>query len=130
MKKSHNEIVGVGIDLVDVERIEKAVSTRKAFLKRLYAEEEIRLSNKGKFRFEELAGRFAVKEAVLKVLKTGWRQGVKFNEIIVLNERSGAPYVRLTGRAREVADDLGIKNIYISISHTKTLAVGLAVATR
>jgi len=130
MKKSHNEIVGVGIDLVDVERIEKAVSTRKAFLKRLYAEEEIKLSNKGKFRFEELAGRFAVKEAVLKVLKTGWRQGVKFNEIIVLNERSGAPYVRLTGRAREVADDLGIKNIYISISHTKTLAVGLAVATR
>lgn len=128
-KKNNNSIIGVGIDLVDVDRIESAITRRKSFIKRIYDQREIKLSNRGRFRFEELAGRFAVKEAVFKVLKTGWRQGVKFNEIVVLNESSGAPYIELKGRTRAIAHQLGIKHIFVSISHTKNLAIGLAIGT-
>ncbi len=128
--KNSTEIIGIGIDLVEVSRIEHAIKTKKTFLKRIYSDKEIKLSDRGKFRLEELAGRFAVKEAILKAIKTGWRKGVTFKEVIVLNEPSGAPYVNLTGKARKVADSLGVKNIYISISHTKDLAIGMAIATR
>lgn len=123
-------IIGVGIDLIDVARIRHAVTRRKSFLKRIYSEKEIKLSDRGTLRFEELAGRFAVKEAVFKVLKTGWRSGVTFKDIVVLNEPSGAPYVRLTGQAKEVARKLNITNILISISHTKDLAIGLAIGVK
>jgi holo-[acyl-carrier protein] synthase len=123
------EIVGIGIDLVEVERIERAVIKRASFLKKIFNEKEVKLSDRGVLRYEELAGRFAVKESVLKVLKTGWRKGVTFNEIIVLNHPTGAPFVELTGRALEVARTLGIKQFHVSISHTKKLAVGMAIAT-
>jgi holo-[acyl-carrier protein] synthase len=124
-----DRIIGIGIDLIEVDRIKHAVTKRKSFLPRIYADAEVRLSDRGTLRFEELAGRFAVKESVLKALKTGWSKGVKFNEIIVLNEASGAPYVQLTGTVKKIADDLGIKKILVSISHTRELAVGMAIAT-
>uniref|UniRef100_A0A7C4THB7 Holo-[acyl-carrier-protein] synthase n=1 Tax=candidate division WOR-3 bacterium TaxID=2052148 RepID=A0A7C4THB7_UNCW3 len=124
------EILGVGIDIIEVARIEKAINNRKTFLNKIYSEKEIKLSARGKFRYEELAGRFVVKEAVLKVLKTGWRRGIRFRDIIVLNESSGAPFVVLENRAKEIADELGIKKIFISISHTKELAIGIAIAIR
>lgn len=124
------EIIGIGIDLVEVARIEHAAKRRKFFLKKIYSEQEIKLSDRGVLRYEELAGRFAAKESVLKVLKTGWRQGVTFNEVIILNHPTGAPYVKLTGRAKKVADSLGIKEIHVSISHTKELAIGMAIATK
>lgn len=124
------EIIGIGIDLIEVERIKHAVTTKKNFLKRIYSEREIKLSERGTFRFEELAGRFAAKEAVLKVIKTGWRRGVAFKEVTILNEPSGAPYVTLTGQVKEIADNLGITSIFISISHTKDLAIGLAIGVK
>lgn len=124
------EIIGIGIDIVEVSRIKNAVTTKKNFLDRIYSNKEIKLSDRGKFRFEELAGRFAVKEAILKAIKTGWRRGVKFNEIIVLNESSGAPYVNLIGKIRKFAESLGVKNIHVSISHTKELAIGMAIVTK
>jgi len=124
------EIVGIGIDLVEVPRIKRAVIKRKSFLKKIYNEKEIKLSDRGAFRYEELAGRFAAKEAILKVLKTGWRKGVTFNEVIILNHPTGAPYVELAGRAKQVAESLGIKEIHVSISHSKELAIGMAIATK
>jgi holo-[acyl-carrier protein] synthase len=124
------EIFGIGIDLIEVSRIERAVTKRKLFLERIYDDAEIKLSNRGILRFEELAGRFAVKEAILKALKIGWRRGVKFREIIVLNEASGAPYVQLNGTVKQIADELGVRKILVSISHTKEIAVGMAIATK
>jgi holo-[acyl-carrier protein] synthase len=124
------EIIGIGIDFIEVQRIKEAVEKKKNFLRRIYSEKEIKLSERGKFRFEELAGRFAVKEAILKALKTGWRKGVKYCEIIVLNEPSGAPYVNLTGRTQKIADSLGVKNIFVSISHIKEIAIGMAIVTK
>ncbi len=124
------EIFGIGIDLIEVNRIERAVTKRKLFLSRIYADAEVKLSDRGILRFEELAGRFAVKEAILKALKIGWRRGAKFREIIVLNEASGAPYVQLNGTVKQIADELGVRKILVSISHTKEIAVGMAIAIR
>ncbi|KPJ74567.1 hypothetical protein AMJ52_00190 [candidate division TA06 bacterium DG_78] len=121
------EIIGVGIDIVEVGRIKSAIAEKNNFLKRIFSEKEIKLSERGKFRFEELAGRFAVKEAVFKALKTGWRRGVAFKDIVVLNEPSGAPYVELHGKAQEYASLTGVKNVFVSISHTKGLAVAIVL---
>ncbi len=122
------EIYGVGIDLIEVARIKAAIERHESFVKRIFVQEELKFSNRGVFRYEELAGRFAVKEAVLKALKVGWRQGIGFVDVVVLNEKSGAPYVVLQNRAKKISEDLGIKQIFISISHTKELAIGVAIA--
>jgi holo-[acyl-carrier protein] synthase len=122
-------IIGIGIDLVEVKRIEDAVKKRKNFLERIYTKEEIKLTPEGEFRYQELAGRFAVKEAFFKAIKSGWRKGVTFSDVIVLNEPSGAPYVKLTGKAKEIADSLGAKNVYVSISHTDHIATGIVIIT-
>ena len=122
-------IIGIGIDLVEVKRIEDAVKKRKNFLERIYTKEEIRVNPEGEFRFQELAGRFAVKEAFFKAIKSGWRRGVTFSDVIVLNEPSGAPYIKLTGKAKEIADSLGAKSIYVSISHTDHTATGVVILT-
>lgn len=126
---SSMEIIGIGIDMVEVSRIKQTVITNKTFLERIYSKKEIKLSDRGKFRYEELAGRFAVKEAILKTIKTGWRRGVQFKDIVVLNEKSGAPYATLNGKTKEIAESLGVRNIFVSISHTHDVAVGLAIAT-
>jgi len=123
-------IVGIGIDIVEVGRIRNAVNKKGNFLNRIFSEKEVTLSQRGKFRFEELAGRFAVKEAVFKAIKTGWRKGVTFKDVVVLNEPSGAPYVNLAGKAHEIATSLGVKNIFVSISHTKELAIGMAILVK
>ncbi|MEO0184891.1 MAG: holo-ACP synthase, partial [candidate division WOR-3 bacterium] len=120
------DIFGIGIDIIEVIRIKSAIEKHKTFVNKIFCPEEIRFSDRGVFRYEELAGRFAVKEAVLKAIKTGWRQGIGYRDIVVLNEKSGAPYVVLSGRAKEISDSLKIKKIFVSISHTKDLAIGLA----
>jgi holo-[acyl-carrier protein] synthase len=122
-------IIGIGIDLVEVKRIENAVKNRKNFLERIYTQEEIKVNPRGEFRFQELAGRFAVKEAFFKAIKSGWRRGVMFSDVIVLNEPSGAPYIKLTGRAKEIAEALGVKSIFVSISHIDNLATGMVIVT-
>lgn len=122
-------IIGIGIDLVEVKRIENAVKNRKNFLERIYTQEEIKVNPRGEFRFQELAGRFAVKEAFFKAIKSGWRRGVTFSDVVVLNEPSGAPYIKLTGRAKEIAESLGVKSIFVSISHIDNLATGMVIVT-
>jgi len=122
-------IIGIGIDLVDVKRIEDAVKKRKHFLERIYTQEEIKMNPRGEFRFQELAGRFAAKEAFFKAIKSGWRRGVTFSDVIVLNEPSGAPYIKLNGRAKEIAQSLGVNKIFVSISHTEDLATGIVIIT-
>lgn len=122
-------IIGIGIDIVEVGRIQNAVDKRENFLKKIYTPEEIRMNPRGEFRFQELAGRFAVKEAFFKAIKSGWRRGVSFSDVIVLNEQSGAPYIRLAGKAKEIADSLGATKIFVSISHTTDLATGIVIIT-
>ncbi len=116
-------IIGVGTDLIEIERVGKACE-KQAFLSRVYTEEECR-----KFggNAAKLAGNFAVKEAVAKALGTGFRSFLP-GDIEVLRDDKGKPFVNLLGGARDMAKELGIQTIHVSITNTKEYASAVAVA--
>ena len=117
-----------GIDMVDCHRLEEIIERHgERFLQRVYTPLELEYCRQSKRMIEHLAGRFAVKEAVLKVLGTGWRGGIRWTDIEVRNEPSGRPVVRLTGRCREIADEMDMPTILVSISHIKTHAIASAI---
>ena len=122
-------VVSHGIDMVECRRIaELADSYGDRFLKRVFTPTELDYCLPRKRRIEHLAGRFAAKEAVLKVLGTGWRSGINWTDIEVINDLSGQPRVSLHGRCREIAAGQGIAVIHLSISHISTHAIASAVA--
>ena len=124
-------IVGHGIDVIETERVGRLLDDHgDRFLARCYtaAEQSYIAPDKSLHRrVEYLAGRFAVKEAVLKVLGTGWRDGIAWTDAEVLRLASGQPTVKLHGLCRDIAHDLGINQWWVSISHTRTLAMASAI---
>lgn len=123
-------ILAHGVDMVDCARLGELVERYgERFLKRVFTKVELKYCRGRKRETEHLAGRFAAKEAVLKVLGTGWRQGIKWTDIEVYNETSGQPRVRLSGKCRQLADEMKIHEIHISITHIATHAVASAIAS-
>ena len=117
-------MVLTGIDLVEIKRIEKSLENAR-FLKENFGERERQeLSNK-KFRPESVAACFAAKEAFLKVLQTGL-SGAKLCEIELLHKDTGAPYLYLSGKAKEKAEEKGLE-LCVSITHTKELAQAIVI---
>ncbi len=122
-------VVGHGIDIIETERMRRSVAEHAArFLDRVFtvAEQQYCARNQKRY-FEHLAGRFAAKEAVLKVLGTGWRGGIAWTDIEILPEPSGQPRVVLTGECQKIAQKLGITRWMISISHIETHATASAI---
>jgi holo-[acyl-carrier protein] synthase len=121
-------IIGIGLDVVEIGRIRDLhLRHGPRFIERVYTEEErIRIG-----RFADpapyLAGRWAVKEAVLKVLGTGLTGGVTWKDINVVRDPSGAPRVKLSGIARDRARELGIGRILTSITHGRDVAAAQAM---
>ncbi|MGL5434303.1 MAG: holo-ACP synthase [Lachnospiraceae bacterium] len=115
-------ILGIGTDIVEIERMERACR-RDAFLNRAFTQEECR---QAKGNVSKLAGNFAVKEAVAKVFGTGFRSFMP-EDIEVLRDDLGKPYVNLYRGARTLAGELGIVTILVSISNTKEYCVAFAV---
>ncbi len=114
----------VGVDIIEIQRIEEALDRwGERFLNHIFTQREVR-----HFRHQvpELAVRFAGKEAVMKVLGTG-RRGVSWREIEILPMRGGKPLVYLHGRARRRADEMGLADIDISLSHSRDFAVAFAI---
>ena len=125
-------IVGHGIDIVETSRIRKLVEEHAAhFLDRVFTpSEQAYCAMNPKRYFEHLAGRFAAKEAVLKVLGTGWRGGIAWTDIEVLKDPSGQPRIKLTGECARIASELGIVHWHLSISHIETHATASAIGLR
>jgi len=123
-------LIGHGIDLCSVGRIRRMVADHgDHFLQRTYTEAEVAHARRRKKGFEEtLAGRFAAKEAVMKALGTGWREGVAWRSIEIVTDLAGRPQVRLHGAAAEKAEALGISAWHVTITHTGNLAVASAIA--
>lgn len=121
-------IVGLGLDIAEIDRIEAAIMRHGApFLERLFTPAEVSYCESHKNRYERYAARFAVKEAAMKALGTGWRRGVRWRDIEVTREPSGRPGLRLEGVAREFADRLGVKRISVSITHSGNLALAQVI---
>ncbi len=122
-------IVAHGIDLVDFPRIEEMVSRHGSrFLDRVFTATEQSYADANRNGMEKLAGRFAAKEAVLKLLGTGWRGKIAWTDIEVVNSETGRPVVNLSGEVKKIADGLGIGQISVSITHTANFAIASAVA--
>ncbi len=123
------DLAGHGVDMVDCRRLAAAIERHgERFLRRVFTEAELDYCRGKKRRLEHLAGRFAAKEAVLKVLGTGWQGGINWTDIEVTNEPSGQPRVRLSGRCRDIARRKRLGEILVSISHIETHAIASAVA--
>ena len=119
------EDVPVGVDIIEIDRIERTLQRfGSRFLERIYTADEISYC---RGRPAQLAARFAAKEAVMKALGTGTR-GVGWRDVEITRERTGKPRVILTGRAAARARRLGIRNMGVSISHSHTYAVASVVA--
>jgi holo-[acyl-carrier protein] synthase len=121
-------IVGTGIDLVEIERIEQSVERYgERFLKRIYTAAEQAYCLRKKNAAESLAARFAAKEAGAKALGTGINHGVTWLEIEVVREPGGRPALAFHGRALEIATRLGMHSAALSLTHTRNLAMASVV---
>ena len=123
------KIIAHGIDLVDFGRIESMIARHgRRFLDRVYTVREQSDAEAVKNQTEKLAGRFAAKEAVLKLLGTGWRGGIAWTDIEVTNDPMGAPIVTICGEVERIAAERKIEQITLSITHTADFAIASAVA--
>ncbi len=121
-------VIAHGVDMVDCKRLEESIGRHgRRFIDRVFTPAEQAYCLGKKREIEHLAGRFAAKEAVLKVLGTGWRDGIAWTDVEVRNAPSGQPKVHLSGKCKEVADEMGLASILLSISHIETHAIASAI---
>jgi holo-[acyl-carrier protein] synthase len=121
-------IVGMGIDIAEVPRIKAVIEVQKErFLRRVYTPDEVAYCEQFKNKYERYAGRFAVKEAAMKALGTGWSRGVRWVDVEVVRQRGGRPTLSLKGEAKKIADGLGVKSIAVSITHTAEQALAQVI---
>ena len=120
------EILGLGVDLCEIARMERALARHPTMRERVFTTEEIAYCDSKARPAESYAGRFAAREAVIKAL--GGYRGRRWQDISVARAPSGAPAIRLRGNAKSRADALGISKVLITFTHEKTSAVAFAVA--
>jgi holo-[acyl-carrier protein] synthase len=117
-------ILGTGVDLAEVPRIRAAIERYGGrFIERIYTAPEIAYVERKANRFERYAARFAAKEAGMKAIGTGWKRGVSWRDFEVVNLPSGRPTLRLHGVASEIAQQLGVRHISLSLTHTAELGM-------
>ena len=125
-------IIGTGVDLAEVDRIQQALEDPRIglrFRQRVFTEKEIAYcENRRRGKYESYAGRFAAKEAVMKALGRGWGSKVCWLDIEVVRARSGKPEIALHDKTAELADQLGIRRWALSITHTKQHGLAYVIA--
>lgn len=118
-------IMGIGTDIIEIDRIEKAVKSTKLFIDKLFTEKEITMFESRGFKSEIIAGNFAAKEAISKALGTGFRN-IGLKDIEVLRDDLGKPVVNLSNNVYDILKRRDI-NMHLSISHNRTSAIAYAV---
>lgn len=122
-------IYGIGTDITECLRIAQMIERHgELFITRVYTPDEIQYCQSRKQSTQHFAGRWAAKEAVLKAVGTGWRRGISWRDVEIKNQLGGKPTVALHAGLRDVAEDLGIGQVLISISHCRTHATAYALA--
>jgi holo-[acyl-carrier protein] synthase len=123
------ETIAHGIDLVDFPRLEQMIERHgQRFIDRIFTVAEQEYAGRHRNTVEKYAGRFAAKEAILKLLGTGWRGKIAWTDVEVTNNEAGRPEVSLSGEVKAIADRLKIRHISLSITHTADFAIASAVA--
>jgi holo-[acyl-carrier protein] synthase len=121
-------IVGTGVDLCEVDRIRAAVERHgQRFKQRVFTDREIAYSERKANPYERYAARFAAKEAGMKALGTGWRGGIAWRDFEVTNLPTGRPTLAFHGKAAEIANRLGVRNVALSLTHTGVQAMAVVI---
>ena len=121
-------IYGIGVDLVEIDRMERAITrSGPRLVERLYTADEHAYCSAKRFPYPCLAARFACKEAFLKALGTGLRKRMRWRDIEVRRDPLGKPFLQLYGHLRERCADAGIRHIHLSLSHSAGHAVAQVV---
>jgi holo-[acyl-carrier protein] synthase len=121
-------IVGLGIDISEVDRIREAIERHgDHLLNRIYTPAEIAYCKKHRDPYERYAARFAAKEAAMKALGTGWRHGVRWVDIEVARMPSGQPTIKFYGETERIAASLGVKRVLLTITHSGNIAMAQVI---
>ncbi|MDR3697639.1 holo-ACP synthase [Mucilaginibacter sp.] len=120
-------IAGLGIDMIEVERIAAKIGKESGFRELVFSKNEILYCEAQKNKFQHYAARFAAKEAFFKAIGTGWLEGTLFNEIEIINNDAGKPELVLLGSTIKTIGALGIVKILVSLSHIKTMATAAVI---
>jgi len=115
-------IYGVGIDEVEVARVEKKLNDTPGLKERLFTEGEINYCESKRHPFQNFAARFAAKEAFFKAVGTGWRYGFAWTDIEIVNDEIGKPACRLYGRVKQFAEEQTITAVHVSLTHLRDIA--------
>ncbi len=118
-------VIGIGVDLVDIARFERALHRTPALRDRLFAVDE-RSRDGVDLPARSLAGRFAAKEALIKALGDSW--AMRWHDMAVVGDERGKPSFALEGAASEAADALGVRRVHVSMSHDAGMAIAVVVA--
>lgn len=120
-------IVGLGSDLIDVARVEQKLGEDSALAESLFTPLEIRYCESKHHPARHYAARFAAKEALLKALGTGWRDGLSWREIEIRNDELGRPVMVLSGRVERLAKKQGVTRVHVSLTHTAAYAAASVI---
>ena len=122
------KILGIGVDIIENKRIEKSIKNRN-FIKRIYSSKELIESEKINNKVSFFSKRFAAKEAFSKALGTGFSKGISLNEIIVMNEKNGKPFIKLKGKTLMLIKKKFKNKIKISLSLSDEKKYAVAFVT-
>ncbi|MCX6288098.1 MAG: holo-ACP synthase [Bacteroidetes bacterium] len=120
-------IYGTGIDIIEVARIAKVMERDLGFRDKIYTEGEIAYCESKKNKYQHYAARFSAKEALMKAIGTGWRFGIRFADIDIYHDELGQPHIRLSGKAKELAEKERFSKIHVSLSHVKELTTAVVI---
>ena len=120
-------IKGVGTDIIEVERVASKIQKENGFRELVFSTEEIKYCENKTNKFEHYAARFAAKEALGKALGLGWAEGTTINEVEILNNIDGKPYINFIGETANQIASLNLGNIHVSLSHIKTFATAVVI---
>jgi holo-[acyl-carrier protein] synthase len=120
-------IYGIGTDIIETGRIQTVMERDLGFREKIFSPGEISYCESKKNKYQHYAARFSAKEAFMKALGTGWRDGIRFVEIEVIHDPLGKPLIRLSGKAKEIAEQEGISTFHITISHIKEIATATVI---
>ncbi|MDE2927264.1 MAG: holo-ACP synthase [Acidobacteriota bacterium] len=120
-------VVGIGLDIVEVDRIAKALRGSKSITERVFTPEEIRYCSQRKNKYQHFAGRFAAKEAALKALGTGWQAGIRWRDVETTAGPMGEPQLTLYGKAAAIFKESKARKSLLTITHATDYAVACVV---
>lgn len=120
-------IYGTGIDLIEVDRVAEKISKNGGFRELVFTTNEIAYCEARTNKFENYAARYAAKEAFFKAMGTGWRESTAYNEIEIKNDELGKPELVFMGKTAETVNRIGPVNIFVSVSHLKTMATAIVI---